>query len=337
MLKPNTRALGLATLFSLLGLAGVAGAAPASAQAQAETQAAAQADADVFARVNGKPISKREFHSAYSNHLRQQFYHKEVAEERLLAARQEVADRLIERILLVEEAERRGLAADQAKLDEIVAGYERRYAGSPMWQQNRETMLPGLRSHLAEQNRLEQLERSVRNVAEPTDQEAMAFYAGKPDLFTEPAKLRLHTILLKVDPSSPKAVWDAAREEAARIVARLQGGADFGETARMHSNDRSAGDGGDMGYLHLGMLPEPLQARIDQLQPGVVGDPIDVLEGVGIFRLDERVPARKREFADVAGRARELLKREKAEQAWKDFLAGLRQTASIVVFEAAAR
>ncbi|MBL8488050.1 MAG: peptidylprolyl isomerase [Rhodocyclaceae bacterium] len=330
---PTRRTLGMAAVLATLGLAGVAVAAPASAQARAEVQA----EADLFARVNGKPISRREFSTAYSNHVRQQFYHREVAEERLAAARQEVADRLIDRILLLEEAERRGVAADQAKLDEVISGYERRYAASPMWQQNRESMLPGLRNQLADQNRLEQLERRVREIADPSTDEARAFYEANPNLFTEPEKLHLHTILLKVDPSSPKAVWDAAREEAARIVARLRGGADFAETARLHSNDRSAGEGGDMGYLHLGMLPEALQARIDQLQTGAVGDPIDVLEGVGIFRIDERVTARKREFADVAGRARDLLKREKAETAWKQFLAGLRQTASITVFEPASK
>ncbi|HMX17055.1 MAG TPA: peptidyl-prolyl cis-trans isomerase [Rhodocyclaceae bacterium] len=333
MTRYNRRTLGIAAMLAALGLAGVAGAAPASAQAQAEVQA----DAELFARVNGKPISRREFTTAYSNHVRQQFYHREVSEDRLAAARKEVGDRLIDRILLLEEAERRGVAPDETKLTESISGYERRYAGSAMWQQNREALLPGLRTQLAEQNRLEQLERRVREIPDPSPDEARAFFEANPDLFTEPEKLHIQTILLKVDPSSPRAAWDAAREEAARMVARLRGGADFAETARLHSNDRSAANGGDMGYLHLGMLPEALQSRIDQLQTGIVGDPIDVLEGIGIFRIDERIPARKREFADVMGRARDLLKREKAESAWKEFLAGLRQTASITVFDAASR
>lgn len=288
------------------------------------------ADEPLFATVNGKPISQREYHSAYGNHVRTQFYHREgIAEERLQAARQEVADRLIERILFLEEAERRKISANQQQVDEAIAGYEKRYAASPMWQQNRETMLPGLRRHLTEQSQLETLERTVRRQPSPTTESLRAFHAANPQLFTEPEKLRLHTILLKVDPSSPAATWEAARAEAGRIVARLRAGADFGELARIHSQDRSAASGGDMGYLHLGMLPEPLQARIDKLVVGTVGDPIDVLEGVGIFRLDERIPARHRAFEDVTERARDLLVREREQQAWKQFVAALRTQADI--------
>jgi hypothetical protein len=39
---------------------------------------------------------------------------------------------------------------------------------------------------------------------------------------------------------------------------------------------------------------------------------------------------------DVAGRARELLKREQSDKAWEAFIAKLRATASIKMIEAAA-
>lgn len=296
----------------------------------AQAQTPAPGSEPVFATVNGTAITQRDFHTAYANHVRNKFYHREgVAEERLLAARQEVADQLIERILLLEEIERRKIQPNQQQVDEAIAGYEKRYAGSPMWQQNRETLLPGLKERLSEQSRLEILEKDVRRQSPSTPAELKKFYDDNPKLFTEPEKLRLHTILLKVDPSSPAAAWDAAREEAARIVARLRGGASFEELARIHSMDKSAESGGDMGYLHLGMLPEPLQARVDKLEIGVVGDPVDVLEGIGVFRLDERVPARHRSLEDVADRARDLLMREKENQAWRDFLAQLRAKADI--------
>jgi len=296
----------------------------------AESLPADNADEALYATVNGKAITQRDFHSEYANHVRNTFYHREgIAEERLQAAREEVSDRLIEGILLREEVERRKIAADTQKVDAEIAGYEKRYAASAMWQQNRQRLLPGLRERLTEQNRLERLEQAVRKQEPPTTADIRKYYESHPELFTEPAKLRLHTILLKVDPSANTATWEAARTEAAGIVARLREGADFGETARIHSHDRSAGDGGDMGYLHVGMVPEALQNRIDQLAIGVVGDPIDVLEGVGIFRLDEKVPAQHRGFESVIDRARDLLLREQEKLAWRNFLAELRKNAEI--------
>lgn len=75
-----------------------------------------------------------------------------------------------------------------------------------------------------------------------------------------------------------------------------------------------------MGYLHRGMLPEAMQGRIDAYALGQINEPIETLQGMAIVRLDERLAARKRDFADVAPRARDLLIRERQDQAWKGLI-----------------
>lgn len=284
----------------------------------------------LFAIVNDKPITVKEFHAAFTNYLREKFYHGQVPENQLVEAQKATADRLIDRILLLDEAKRRGLVADQAKIDQTIAGYDARYASSETWQKSRERMLPGLRQQLVDQDLLRQMETLGRAIPEPSEDAVRQYFAAHPDLFTEPEKLRLHTIVLKVDPSAPKAAWDAAREEAKRHVARARNGeATFEDLATLHSQDRSADQGGDMGYIHKGMIPESVQSQLDANPMGKVGDPIDVLEGIAIFRLDERIPAKLMKFEDVASRARELLKREQTTQAWEKFIATLRQASTI--------
>lgn len=303
--------------------------------AGAEDVAPRAADA-LYATVNDKTITQGEFHGAFNAYLRQKYYHGQVPADQLTIARKEVGEQLVDRILLLEEAKRRGLLADEARIKQSIADYEARYAASPMWQKNREALLPGLRQQLAEQDLLRQIDAIGRAIPEPTDEALREFHKTRIELFTEPEKLRLHTILLKVDPSAPKALWDAAREEATRIVARLRtGGAKFEELASLHSHDRSAEKGGDMGYLHRGMIPEAVQNQVEKRPLGAVGDPIDVLEGVAIFRLDERVPPKVMAFQDVAARARELLKREQSNRAWDGFVAHLRKTAVIKLHEPA--
>lgn len=303
--------------------------------AGAEDAAPRTADA-LYATVNDKTITLGEFHGAFNTYLRQKYYHGQVPADQLQLARKEVGEQLVDRILLLEEAKRRGLLADEARIKQSIADYETRYAASPMWQKNREAMLPGLKQQLAEQDLLRQIEVIGKAVPDPSDEALREFHKTRIELFTEPEKLRLHTILLKVDPSAPKALWDAAREEATRIVARLRaGGAKFEELATLHSHDRSAEKGGDMGYLHRGMIPEAVQNQVEKRPLGAVGDPIDVLEGVAIFRLDERVPPKVMAFEDVAARARELLKREQSNQAWDGFVAHLRKTAAIKMHEPA--
>jgi parvulin-like peptidyl-prolyl isomerase len=290
----------------------------------------------LYATVNGKSITQKDFHGAYSSYLRQKFYHGQVPEDQLEPARKEVSNRLVERILLLDDATRRGLTADEKSIALTLAEYDARYAASPMWQKNRETMMPGLKLQLAEQDLLRQMEVIGHQFAEPAEEAVQEFYKKRTELFTEPEKMSLHTILLKVDPSAPKVLWDAAREEAARIVARLRAGdGNFEELAGLHSHDASASKGGDMGYVHLGMIPAQVQAQLEASPLGKVGDPIDVLEGVAIFRLDGRIPPKVRAYPEVAARARDLLKREQRDQAWDSFIAGLRKTAVINMLEVA--
>lgn len=286
----------------------------------------------VYAQVNDKTITQKDYQAAYANYLREKYYHMQVPEGKLAEAQQAVSDRMIEKILLIDEAKRRGMVADEQTIATTLAEYDARYALSPVWQARRESMLPGLKQQLAEQDLLRQIEAIGRTFAEPTDEAVREFYKTRIELFTEPEKQRLHTILLKVDPSAPKALWDAAREEAARIVEKLRTGkGSFEDLASLHSQDNSADKGGDMGYLHRGMIPEAVQTQIDAHPFGTVGDPIDVLEGVAIFRLDERLPAKVMNYDDVAGRARELLKRELGAKAWEGFVAALRKTAVVKI------
>lgn len=326
--------IGVGYLLSLAA-AGVVFAQNTNSEAQAGDRVATQPVAEdaVYALVNGKPILRKEFHSIFSNDLRQKFYHGQVTEERLEASRKTVTDTLVERILLLEEAGRRGLVADPERVAKTIAEYDARYAGRPNWQQNRETLLPGLRKELSERDLLEQVEKATRGVPEASEEEVRKFYEARKDLFTEPEKMRIHAILLKVDPSSAPAVWAAALEEAKGIVRRLRAGANFEDEARVKSNDESGERGGDMGYMHLGMLPQALQAHISDYKPGEIRDPVEVLQGVGIFRLDERVPAQLRSFDEVKKRARELLNRERADQAWADLRARLRQAATVKIVE----
>lgn len=281
-----------------------------------------------FAVVNGHSIPTQEYETAFSSLVRQKFYHGQVPDKEIAAAREEVKTRLVQRVVLLDEATKRGITPDAEQIDSVIAGYESRYANSAAWRENRERLLPGLRKQLEEQSLVARLESQTRSVADPTDQDVRAFFAAKPSLFTEPEKLRLSVILLTVDPSSPATAWQATRDEAQAIYQRLMTGADFGDAARMHSG-AYADAGGNMGYLHRGMLPEALQERIDAYEIGKINAPIETLQGMAIFRLDERVPAKSRSFDEVASRARDLLIRERQDQAWKSLVENLVATAEV--------
>jgi len=285
----------------------------------------------VIARVDGRAIGVAQFEQALVAAVRQRFYHRAPPEGEMAGVRREVADSLIELALVSAEAGRRGIRPDAQAVERDLDRIEARFRDLPDWPRMREAQVARWKADLEERAAAEALERKVRGEVSPEPAQVRRFYDDNPAIFTEPEKVRVGVILLKVDPSAGKAARERARAEAARIRERLAKGADFAELAKIHSGDESASRGGDLGHVHRGALPEPVQAVADGLDGGAMSDPIDVLEGVAIIRVSERAAAALRPFDSVEGRARELLRRKAADEAWKAFVAALRSRARIEI------
>lgn len=79
----------------------------------------------------------------------------------------------------------------------------------------------------------------------------------------------------------------ATLEEAEAVVARLEEGADFAETAREISTDTSGPGGGELGWFTTGMMVEPFEAAVLALEPGETSDPVETQFGWHIIKLNE--------------------------------------------------
>jgi len=316
--RPLWRTAALALVMALPGGAALADAAAAGKP---------------FATVGDTVISAADYQRALGVAVRKKYYHKQPPEAEYARFQREVGDEVVNRVLLLDEARRRGFQPDRDKIDQVVAGYDAQYGGSATWKANRDRMLAAVGPQLERDNLLAQLERAVKHVAEPNDGVARAYYEQHKDLFVEPEQVKLAVILLRVDPSSPQSAWDGARTEARALQAKLRAGADFAELARLHSGDRSAVRGGEMDYTHRGMLPEAVHGVVDRLQPGDLSDPVQLLEGIAILRLDGRRAAQQRRFEAVRERAADLWQRDEADARWKQLIERLRRGTSIRIDE----
>lgn len=99
----------------------------------------------------------------------------------------------------------------------------------------------------------------------------------------------------------------------------------------MHSSGSEAAQGGDMGYVHHGMLPEVLQQKIDGVKVGEISEPITMLEGIAIFYVRDRISAKLRAYADVAERAKGLARKDAEDAAWSGLQARLKAAADVKV------
>ena len=313
--------------------AGEATTSATSPHAADTSPAASSGAARPFARVGDTVISSADYQRALAVAMRKKYYHAKPPESEYAQFQRDVGDDMVNRVLLMAEARRRGIVPDQEKIKATVAGYDAQYKGSANWQANRDRMLANVVPQLEADSRLERLEKLVRQVPEPPEAEVRQLYERNRTLFVEPEQVQLSVILLKVDPSSRQAAWNGAMDEGRALHKRLLAGADFGELARLHSGDRSAARGGQMDYTHRGMLPEAVHGIVDKLQPGQISEPVQLLEGVALLRLDGRRTAQQRSFEQVRERAVGLWQREEGEKRWKALIAQLRQAAAIRIDE----
>ena len=291
----------------------------------------------ILATVGGEVISAEEFrvnvHAAY----RQRFYHGKVPEDQRLAFRREVAERLVDRRLLLQEALRRGIEPDEDWVKAQLEAAQVRYRRLPHWAERREELLQALREELETQSRIQRLKDEVEDLPEPDRPAVRAYYEAHPERFTTPQRLHLSLILLRVPPWAPPQDWEAARQKAQELLARIRKGASFAELAREYSADESAARGGDLGYVHAGMLSAEAQEVVDGLAPGQVSAPIRLLQGYALFRLEARTPPQLNDFARSEVRARQMLSQERKAQAWRRLLEELRRKTPITINEALLR
>lgn len=300
----------------------------------AGTTPAETASAVVFATVNGTVITAEEFEAGVQSGIRRRYFHGQVPAEGLAALRHEVAESLVDRVLLAGEARRRGLKPEADWVEAQLQTLAARLQADPRWEPRRVALLDDARRQLNDDSLIHQLREQVERVPDADAKAVREYYRGHPDKFTTPERVRVSMILLKVEPWAPAAGWSAAEEEAGHLLDQLRRGGDFAALARLHSADPSAEHGGDLGFVHRGMFSAETQQVIDALAPGELSAPVRLLQGFALFRLDERVPPRLNDFAQAEERARALLRRERQEAAWEGLRTGLRADARIEINEA---
>jgi len=294
---------------------------------------ASSGEQQVFAKVLNTTITLQDFENSFATAARAKFYHGKPPTQEIAAMQRDVGNKLVNDILLIHEAKRRKLVPDEALIKQQLEKLDQRYSNDDEWKKVRSVEIPKIKRQMQDRNLLGQLEKVVRNVPDPTEKQLREYYTNHLDKFTAPERQRVSLILIKVDPSSPNEEWQGAYEKAEKLVSRLKNGEDFSELARKYSADASAESGGDMGYLHKGMLSEAGEQQIGKLKPGEFSEPTVTMEGIAIFRLAERQPPKVNDFKDIQDRARGLWLTEQGKLAWETLIKELREKTPVQVNE----
>jgi len=295
-----------------------------------------------FAVIGDTVIKENEFLFALEKGVRDKFFHGKVSRDEMDAFKKTVAEKLVSQTLLYQEAMRRKLVLDK----DARAGVERRldkYTGAntnvnkkkdPSAESDKLETSESLMRKLLERDALvKALENQIKQVSAPTDAQKQQYYKDNNDKFTAPEEWHISLIMLKVDPSSPGQVWQDTTDFAMDLLDQLRDGLDFAEAAYIHSSDTSAMDGGDMGYVHIGMLAKPAQDVLNLMDLKQISEPVFLLQGVAIFRLEDIKGSRLNTYKKVQDRLIALLSRQSGLDAWGKLLLDLKEKVTYKINE----
>lgn len=290
-------------------------------------------DNPVFARINERTIPYDEFMDIFRSAVRYKYYHGEVPLNELVNFKRRVGKDIIEQELLYQLALRSNIKPDTINILKAIAVYEKKLLANKGWQAQKDKNMALLRTRLERRNVIEKIQNRIRDIEKPELREVEQYYVSHPEKFLEPTRLWLSLILLPVAPASPQEVWIDTDRVSRALIERVNQGEKFDEVARKYSSHPSAENGGDLGYIHQGMLEVEVGKAVGKLNITEISEPVNLLEGVAIFRLNGVKPEQMKSFEQVKERAARLLYREMQDDAWQNYLNKSIQMAHIVVNE----
>jgi peptidyl-prolyl cis-trans isomerase SurA len=119
-----------------------------------------------------------------------------------------------------------------------------------------------------------------------------------------------------------------AKRKMDGIKERLDNGTKFEEMARQYSEDGSANNGGDLGWVNPGDTVPPFEKAMNALGVGEISEPVLSPFGWHIIQVIER---RQQDMTKEASRlkARQEIRVRKSEEAYQDWIRELRDRAFV--------
>lgn len=109
----------------------------------------------------------------------------------------------------------------------------------------------------------------------------------------------------------------------------LDKGEKFEELARQYSEDVSAGEGGDLGYLERGKMVIDLENVIFSLKAGEISDLVRTPYGIHIVKVDDVKSGGTKPFEEVRPEIEQALQSKKFQTNYESYMRDLRKSAFI--------
>ena len=169
---------------------------------------------------------------------------------------------------------------------------------------------------------INKLREEVVNGVNVSDAEAKEFYENNQQQFETSEQKKVSHILFD------------EKAKAEEVLSEINNGADFAEMAKEHSTGPTAEKGGDLGFITANEqgLDKTFRDAAMGLNVGEVSsEPVETQFGYHLIKVTESKEAGVKSFEEAKSQIKSKLKSQKQNQAFQDFVEGLREEADIEI------
>jgi len=325
-------ALGALLLVALPGGPTAAADSAPVEQPGGKTKAAGESAADVVARVNGRPILRRDFDLAVQIQFRSR-RPSNVGLKELQVARAKVLEHLIENELLYQKASKTDGTAPDKDVDleyqKIKDSFPSVGDFSGALKENgvsEAEFKSQIRRTLVVTRFVEQV---VLADVRITDDDVKRYYDQNPKEMTRHEAVGLRQIVVHVAPDASVEGRALARQKIEEILKEVRAGGDFAVLARRYSEGPEASKGGDAGILIKGKGPPAIEQVAFTMQPGQISDVIESRRGFHIIQVTEKRPEGTIPFDQAKEKIRALLAARERQDKIRAYVDQLKEQARV--------
>lgn len=164
-----------------------------------------------------------------------------------------------------------------------------------------------------------------------TDEDIKKYYQDHPAEFEITPEYKIRLIYFKLGMTATDEEAKKTQDRAQEILNKLRAGADFGDLAKLYSDDVTAAVGGDLGYVKAKDMVSELEKACQRLEKGKVSDIIKTSKGLHILKLEDKRPAGVKPLTEVSSSVKETLTEKIYEQKHNEWIKDLRSKAYIEI------
>jgi len=305
----------------------------------AQNQPAAPAPAgnpdEPVAKVNEKPITRRQLDGVVANDLRMlEQRGTPVTPEQQLGYERQVLGKLIDQELLVQAASKTPVPDVDKKVDAQIAEIKASFPDPKMFDdqlkkigRSEEQLRTDVRQMVTVQAFVEA---TFAGKVKIGDDQIKAFYDEHPDYFEKPAQIRASHILVMVPGDATDEVKKAKRAAIDKARERVTTGKeDFAKVAAEVSECPSKAKGGDLEFFGKRQMVAEFDKAAFALKTGEISEVVTTQFGFHVIKQTGEQAAEKRPLDAMKDSIEKFLKKREVDKQLAQFVESERKTAKI--------